>query len=268
MRGWSPPRASGGEVSSRGVGVASRAAVAHAPSQGIVTAVAARGLAAARVLLPQACALCHGPSGAALLCVDCIAALPSVGVACPVCALPGEDAGPCAPCRRHGRPWHRALAAWLYAFPVDRLVHQLKYGARLAIADALGAGLAAAVRRSGARWPEVVVPLPLAPGRQRERGFNQSQLIARTLARDLGRPLVHGLLRVRDDGPQAAQGGVRRHTRMQGAFVARVALQGLHVAIVDDVMTTGATLAAATQAARDAGATQVDVHVVARTLPP
>jgi len=248
------------------------APVAHVPSRvathGIVTRVASRSLCAVRVLLPQACALCHAPSAAALLCGDCIAALPALGPACPLCALPGDEAVPCAPCRRHGRPWQRAVAAWLYAFPVDRLVQQLKYGRRLALADALGAGLAAAVGCAGPPWPDAIVPLPLAPARQRERGFNQSQLIARTLARQLGLPLVHGLVRVRDDGPQAALAGLRRVANMRGAFAARAALDGLHVAIVDDVMTTGATLAAATRAARDAGAARVDVLVVARTLPP
>lgn len=229
---------------------------------------ASRGLVAARVLLPQACALCRAPSGAALLCGACIAALPALGPACPLCALPGDQAIPCAACRRHGRPWQRAIGAWLYAFPVDRLVQQLKYGRHLSVADALGAGLAAAVRCAGPPFPDAIVPLPLAATRQRERGFNQSQLIASTLARHLRRPLVHGLVRVRDDGPQAALAGPRRLDNTRDAFGARAALDGLHVAIVDDVMTTGATLAAATRAARDAGAARVDVHVVARTLPP
>jgi ComF family protein len=112
------------------------------------------------------------------------------------------------------------------------------------------------------------VPLPLSRARQRRRGFNQSQLLAGVLARHLGRPVVQGLVRVRDDGPQAAAGQPRRAAQMHGAFVARPALHGLHVAIVDDVMTTGATLGAAARAALEAGARRVDVHVVARTLPP
>jgi ComF family protein len=256
LRGWSQCVATVARVAPR------------VATYGVVARVASRGLSAARVLLPQACALCRAPSAAALLCADCIAALPALGPACPLCALPVDDAGPCAPCRRHGRAWQRAIGAWLYAFPVDRLVQQLKYGRHLALADALGAGLAAAVRCVGPPWPDAIVPLPLATARQRERGFNQSQLIAHTLARELRRPLVHGLVRVRDDGPQAALAGPRRVANIHGAFAARVALDGLHVAIVDDVMTTGATLAAATRAARDAGAARVDVHVVARTLPP
>ena len=221
-----------------------------------------------RLLLPQACTLCRTPSGGALLCTACLAALPRLGPACPRCALPTGTVGPCAPCGRHVPPWSRAIAAWTYDFPVDRLVQQLKYGSRLALAEPLAAGLAGAVNACGGAMPDAFVPLPLAPARQRHRGFNQSQLLARVLARALHRPLVHGLARVRDDGPQAALGLPHRALTMHGAFVGHAVLRGLHVAIVDDVMTTGATLAAATAAARAAGARIVDVHVVARTLPP
>jgi predicted amidophosphoribosyltransferase len=111
------------------------------------------------------------------------------------------------------------------------------------------------------------VPLPLAPARQRARGFNQSQLIAARVARRLDAPLLAALARVRDAGPQAALALTARAANVHDAFAACAPLRGMHVAIVDDVMTPGATLAAATRAAQAAGAAEVEAWVVARTLP-
>ncbi|MFO1316045.1 MAG: double zinc ribbon domain-containing protein [Burkholderiales bacterium] len=223
-------------------------------------------LRSARALaLPQRCALCTAAAGASLVCAACFAALPRPGPACPRCALPTPGGAVCGACLARPPPFAATRAAFVYAFPVDRLVQALKYGGALAHADFLAAALAATV---GGGDAEVVVALPLSPQRQRQRGFNQAGEIARRVARLLGLPASPALLRVRD---APAQAGRRRRDRLRhprGTFVALPELAGRRVAIVDDVMTTGATMTAAARAARAAGAARVDLWVVARTLPP
>ncbi len=225
-----------------------------------------RAPALLRAALPQACALCAAACGGALLCDECTLDLPRMPPACPVCALPSPAAAVCGACLRRPPPYSAAIAAFAYAFPLDRLVQGLKYRGQLAFAGWLGAALAAAVRARGDAWPDVVVAVPLAPARQRERGFNQTTEIARGVARDLELPLAEGLRRVRDGPPQAGLARTARIRNLRHAFAADAAIAGKRVAIIDDVMTSGTTLAAATGALLRAGAAGVEAWVVARTL--
>lgn len=155
-------------------------------------------------------------------------------------------------------------ATFIYAYPLDRLLHALKYNAQLAYADYFAAALADSVDR----WPDVMAPIPLAPARQRERGFNQSEEIAKRLSRRSGVPVVAGLVRTRDTPAQASLPWQARAGNARDVFAALPLLAGQRVAIVDDVMTTGSTMAAAAKAALRAGATHIEAWVVARTLPP
>lgn len=224
-----------------------------------------RRLAAlARSALPQLCALCAAPAGGALVCTACDFALPRLGPACPCCALPTPGGIVCGRCTARAPPFTATRAAFAYAFPLDRLLQAMKYGGALAYADYFAAALA----RTVPVWPDLLVALPLAPARQRQRGFNQAQEIARRLARLGGTPAVAGLVRTRDTPAQAALPWRERARNVRDAFAALPVVAGRRVAIVDDVMTTGATLAAAANAARRAGALSVEAFVVARTLPP
>jgi ComF family protein len=222
----------------------------------------------ARRALPQSCALCAALSGDALLCDACTRALPWTTSVCPACALPTIEGTICGACLARPPPFAATVAAWLYAFPVDQLMQAFKYGGQLALAEPLADALVATVRRLGVLRPDAIVALPLAPSRQRQRGFNQAHEIARRVAHSIGVPLVRGLVRVRDAAPQAGLSLEERARNMKNAFVANAAIAGRHIAIVDDVMTTGATLAAAARAARRAGAAGVDAWVVARTPAP
>lgn len=226
-----------------------------------------------RVAFPQRCELCVARTDGTLLCADCDSSLPRLDTACPVCALPSQEGATCGACLAHPPPYAATVAALVYAFPVDRLLQRIKYGGRLALADWAGAALAAAARlalaqRSVEVRPDRIVALPLAPQRQRERGFNQATEIAARVGRATALPLAAALARVSSGPPQAALPWTARRSNVRGAFVTRAEVRGARIALVDDVMTTGATLAEAARTLVDAGAARVECWVVARTLPP
>ena len=221
-----------------------------------------------RRALPQTCLLCAAPSHNALLCAGCMDGLPRIGLGCPLCGLPSASSAICGACLARPPPFAATVAAWTYAFPVDQLLQAFKYGSALALAEPLADELSAAVRRRSDARPDTIVALPLSRSRQRHRGFNQAHEIARRVAVSLAIPMARGLARIRDSAPQAMLAWTARASNVRNAFVGDSSLCGQRVAIVDDVMTTGATLAAAAEAARRAGAVAVEAWVVARTPPP
>jgi ComF family protein len=236
-----------------------------------------KGVAAAAQLarnaLPQLCALCAAASGSALLCADCAADLPVIECPCPVCALPTGHRAICGECVRSPPPFAGTISALAYAFPVDRLIQRIKYGGNIALVDWAGAALAAAVRANFAHRdprlrPQWIAALPLSASRQRERGFNQAAEIAARVAAAAALPVFAPLERVRAGPPQAALEWTARQRNVSGAFAVRRPVRGTRIALVDDVMTTGATLAEASRVLIEAGAHRVECWVVARTPRP
>jgi len=224
---------------------------------------------AARVALPQRCELCAGASATALLCAACERDLPRIANACPVCALPSPHGTSCGACLANPPPFDATVAAYIYAFPVDRMVQAFKYNGRLALADWCAEAILAAREQLDAPAPDAIIALPLATARQRERGFNQAGEIARVIATRTGfaHP-VTGIHRIRASPPQAALPWNERARNVRGAFVCDATIAGLHVAVIDDVMTTGETVAEFARTLKRAGARRVENWVVARTLPP
>ncbi|WP_233398687.1 ComF family protein [Luteimonas sp. MC1828] len=199
------------------------------------------------------------------LCLPCAAALPWNRLACPRCAAPGAGALPCATCVREPPPLDAAHAAFVYAFPLDRLLPRFKFHRDLAAGRLLSAAMASAF--ASLPRPDALLPIPLHRARLRERGYDQALELARPLARALSLPLCDGLLlRARATTPQSRLHADDRRRNLRGAFATHHAPACVprHVALVDDVMTTGATLHAAATALRRAGVARVDAWVAAR----
>jgi len=218
-----------------------------------------------RFLPEQPCLLCGAPSPAGVCCNACDKSLPGLNSAlCPVCALPTWNGATCGRCLQHPPHFKRTVAAYAYAFPLDKLVLTLKYGEKFHLANMLGDRLA---RRVSVR-PDCLVAMPLHRQRLRERGFNQSLQLARRIGRQLELPLLpFACERIRNTPSQSTLPWKERGKNMRKAFSCSADVAGKHVAIVDDVMTTGATLNALALALLNAGATEVSAWVVARTLP-
>lgn len=223
--------------------------------------------AAVAVALPHACVLCASARSRSLVCDACAAALPRNAHPCAVCALPLGAGDRCGHCLLHPPSFERTFAPFLYAFPVDRLVQSYKYRGLLACAAWFADAMCAC--RPDSPGADLLVAMPLAAARQRERGFNQSLELARALSRRTSIPLAVDVVgRVRETRPQAALPWADRARNVGGAFASTADVAGRHVIVVDDVMTTGASLDELARTLKRAGATRVENWIVARTPAP
>lgn len=223
------------------------------------------------LLFGGSCFLCRG-AASALLCGPCDASLPPLaGGRCPRCALASPAGATCGRCLAEAPPYDGTLAALEYRFPCDALVTALKFDGALALAPYLGERLCARVQEAagGAGRPDCIVPVPLSPRRLAERGFNPAAEIARRVAAGTGiRVALDACLRPRDAPAQAGLALRERRANVRGAFEAPRLLAGARIAVVDDVMTSGSTLAEVARALKRSGAAEVVNWVVARTPPP
>jgi len=225
------------------------------------------GRAVAGAVLAPSCLLCADQARRFALCDACRASLPVSPPACPVCALPSPSALRCGACQQRPRPFCRTISATLYAFPVDRLLQAYKYGGALPMAAVFADLLADVVATAGDDPVDAIVPVPLAAARLRERGFNQAHEIARRLVPRFAVPVrPHWLVRTRTTAVQADLAHDDRARNVRGAFAVAGPVAGLRIAVVDDVMTTGATLEETARVLRAAGAAHVENWVVARAL--
>lgn len=225
--------------------------------------------AAGRHLWPHRCALCAQPGQSDLdLCAGCESDLPLNDNVCEHCAepLPRELAQPalCGACLKQPPVFDACVAPFLYGFPVDRMIQRLKYGGDLVYGRILGQLLARHLACRQTR-PELVIPVPLAPLRYRERGFNQARELALPICKAFALNLRSDLVtRHRETREQAALDRNERLTNTQRAFVLTAPLRARHVAIVDDVVTTGSTVNEIAKVLRAAGAEWIEVWAVAR----
>jgi ComF family protein len=215
--------------------------------------------------LPGSCLLCGSDGPDALLCPACAADLPAPPSACcPQCAEQTTHGERCGACLTDPPHFDRTLAAFRYDFPADRIIHALKYGHQLAVANWLGHRLAALIEEAG---EQLIMPLPLHPERLRERGFNQSMEIARVIGNGLNLAVDHhSLFRNRATPRQADLPLKERRKNVRGAFECTANMTGKSILLIDDVMTSGATLNECARVLKLHGAAHVTAVVAARAL--
>lgn len=221
-------------------------------------------------LLPLRCLLCGAAGNNSMdLCADCAAELPRNSACCARCALPLAVAAIlCGECQRRPPAWNAAWSPFRYAWPLDRLESRYKFGRDLAAGKVLTTLWLAEPRSID--LPDLIIPVPLHRGRLRQRGYNQALELARPLAKAFDVPLQHDLLqRLRATPAQTELDAVGRRRNVSGAFALYPGVQlPLHIALVDDVMTTGATLAECARTLKRAGVLRVDVWALARAPSP
>jgi ComF family protein len=219
-------------------------------------------------LLPTACLLCGADGQGPLnLCQGCCASLPWTEQACARCAAALPESLRCPHCQQHPPSFAKTYAPFWYRPPVSDLILQLKFQGKLSTAATLGLLLSQRLRNRIDIYPDALLPVPLHRNRLRDRGYNQALEIARIVSEQLRIPLLlSGVERVRVTAPQSAlKSHLERQRNVRGAFrLQRSFAKTAYLAIVDDVMTSGATVQALATALKQQGVARVDVWICAR----
>lgn len=227
---------------------------------------------ALRLLLPPRCLLCGGAGADQRdLCAGCAGDLEPNTPCCPRCALPLPSPAPsCGDCLKRGPSFAAAWVPFRYGHPLDLLEGRFKFRGDLAAGRVLVQLMLERARLAAPMLPDMLIPVPLHRTRLRERGYNQALELAQPLARALGIPLRHDVIeRTAATPPQTGLDAKARRRNLRGAFTVATAMQWpSHVALLDDVMTTGATLREAAKTLQQAGVARVDVWALARAPAP
>lgn len=209
------------------------------------------------------------------LCDACETALPWLLAPCVRCALPLQHAGlNCARCSQVAPAFAVVVALWHYGFPVDALISRFKHRRRWPLGRLMAQLLGQALSHryaEGLPRPDLLLPVPLARSRLRQRGFNQAGMLSRWLSAQLHISCnERWLVRSRDTPAQQTLSARARRRNLRDAFCLspHAAVSGLHLAIIDDVLTTGATAQALAVLLRKAGASRIDIYCLARTPSP
>lgn len=221
-------------------------------------------------LMPRRCIVCDGHCSQSDICRECAVTLPWNNSSCNRCALPmSTTLEDCGSCLTHVPRWQSARCAFVYDAVVARLLHQFKFSRRLSIGRVLSVLFAGWLASFPGPRPDLLLPVPLHWRRQMHRQFNQSSEIAQRLGADLQIPVAGRLCRRRRaTRAQSSLPARERQRNLANAFALRGNPDGCHIAIVDDILTTGATANALSDVLLAAGASRVDVWTLARASLP
>lgn len=216
-------------------------------------------------LMPIPCRLCGSMSQHQAICSSCVHDLPLLGVACPRCALPMNSAHICGQCLQLPPEQDLSFSLFRYHDPISRLIADFKYHDKLYLSELFAQLMVEKLNQR--RLPELLIPIPLHANRIRQRGYNQSFELAKALSRELGIPSSNDyLIRYIDTKSQSSIPFKARKNNIQHAFKLIQAKVPTHIALIDDVLTTGHTANAAAKLLRKAGATRIEVWTIARTI--
>ena len=218
-------------------------------------------------LFEPVCLLCRqAPEHRHGLCAACSQSLPLNKSPCQICARPLETGAICGKCISNANHFDHAIAPLLYREPVSHMLRALKYHNGIAFARTAASVISEAALKRGEKKPDLICSVPMTTQAQRKRGFNQSALIALLMGYRLGIPVSNHLLKkVRQTPHQSDLTARERKSNLKNAFTCQRHVEGRHVVIVDDVLTTGATVNELATTLKKADASRVDVWVCART---
>lgn len=219
----------------------------------------------AGLFIPHKCALCSIACEDGF-CTYCHKLLPWIGNACYQCATPLLQQAICGRCQSTPPPFEDAIIPFLYRLPISDQIQSLKYGGQVHLAHAFGKALASRISQSNNPLADIIIPVPLHWRRMFNRGFNQSTEIARVIGKQMGIPVSTDILaRKKHTVTQTDLDIKMRFKNTRNAFKAKSTNLPHHVALVDDVVTTGSTIRSAAKTLRNAGVSKVSIWAVATT---
>ena len=232
-----------------------------------IKSVRATALSLLEWIAPPCCLLCRlGVEYRHGLCQDCWAKLPVNEIHCERCALPMVHKSLCGHCQRCPPVFDSVIAPLRYQDPIDQMLCALKYHQQLSFARTAAGLIADMVSESDRPRPDLLVGVPMTYRAVRKRGLNQAAFLARLIGRQLGIPAKSTLIRkLRETDRQSTLNASKRQRNLKGAFHCKGSLKGKHIALVDDILTTGATANEISRVLKAAGANRVDIWVCART---
>lgn len=215
--------------------------------------------------MPIPCLLCGASNNHDCICQACSDQLPFLEQACPRCASPLQQTMLCGQCLNNPPEQDMSFSLFYYREPINRLIADLKYHDKLTLSGMFATQMAEQLKTR--QLPQLLIPIPLHPRRLRDRGYNQSLELAKQLSKQLAIPVGHDVLtRIRDTLPQASLPFSERKNNMKQAFQINNTNIPSHIALIDDVLTTGHTANVAVKILRKAGVTTIEVWTIARTV--